>query len=175
MPMGRAVRTGRLVLAPVTWSDMDDMARLKGDAGAFGLMLGGVRRRAEVEAEMIVDLAFWARRGVGIFTVRENGQFVGMSGLHERPDARGLGLRFALFPAARGRGIARDAAAAALRFAHDAGEERIIAVTRETNFASRTVLGGIGMTVCDRFERDGYRMLVYESVRAPGTGLHASP
>lgn len=164
-PVGRVLRTGRLVLAPVTWRDMDDMASLKGDAGAFGLMLGGVRRRTEAEAEMVQDLGFWARRGAGIFTVRENGRFVGMTGLHERPDGRGLGLRFALFPWARGRGLAREAAAAALRFAHDAGEHRVVAVARETNFASRITLGGIGMTVCDRFERDGYRMLVYESVR----------
>lgn len=164
-PIGRVLRTGRLVLAPVGWRDMDDMAALKGDAGAFALMLGGVRRRTEAEAEMAEDLRFWAKRGIGIFTVREDGRFVGMTGLHERPDGRGVGLRFALFPWARGRGIAREAAAAALRFAHEAGERRVVAVARETNFASRTTLGGIGMTVSDRFERDGYRMLIYESVR----------
>ena len=144
---------------------MDDMAALKSDAGAFGLMLGGVRGRAQAEVEMAEDLAFWARRGIGIFTIREAGLFQGMTGLHERPAGRGGGLRCALFPRARGHGVAREAAAAALRFAHDAGERRVVAVARETNFASRTTLGGIGMTVCDHFERDGYRMLVYESVR----------
>ena len=169
MSMGRMIRTGRLLLAPVTWRDMDDMAALKADVGAFGLMLGGVRRRAEAEAEMVEDLVFWARRGVGIFTIREHGRFVGMTGLHVRPDGRGLGLRFALFQWARGRGVAREAAAAALRFAHDAGERRIIAVTRDTNFASRTTLGGIGMTVCDSFERDGHIMLIYESIRDTGS------
>ena len=167
MPIGRVVGTARLVLAPVGWRDLDDMVRLKGDAGAFGLMLGGVRSRVQSEAEMAEDVAFWARRGLGIFTIRVAGRFVGMTGLHERPDGRGLGLRFALFPAARGRGVAREAAAAALRFAHDAGETRVVAIARETNFASRTTLGGIGMSVCDRFDRDGYVMLVYESVRTP--------
>ena len=161
------VRTARLLLAPVSWRDLDDMAALKSDVGAFGLMLGGVRSRVQAEAEMADDLAFWARRGVGIFTVREADRFVGMTGLHERPDGRGLGLRFALFLSARGRGIAREAAGAAVRFAHDAGEIRVIAVARETNFASRTTLGGIGMTVVERFERDGHLMLVYESLRPP--------
>ena len=164
-PVGRAVRTARLLLAPVQWSDLDEMAELKGDAGAFGLMLGGVRSRVQAEAEMADDLAFWARRGVGIFTVREEGRFLGMTGMHERPDGRGLGRRCAGSPPGRGRGIAREAAGAALRFAHDAGEARVIAVAREDNFASRTTLGGIGMTVVDRFERDGSPMLVYESVR----------
>ena len=144
---------------------MDDMARLKADVGAFGLMLGGVRTRAQAEAEMADDLAFWGRCRIGIFTVREEGRFQGMTGLHERPDGRGLALRFALFPGARGRGVAREAAAAALRFAHDAGIARVIALARETNIGSRTTLGGIGMTVAARFERDGYTMLVYESVR----------
>ncbi len=167
VPIGRVVRTARLVLAPVGWRDLADMTALKGDAGAFGLMLGGVRSRVQAEAEMAEDVAFWARRGLGIFTIREQGRFLGMTGLHERPDGRGLGLRFALFPSARGRGVAREAAAAALRFAHDAGETRVIAVARDTNFASRTTLGGIGMTVCDWFDRDGHVMLVYESVRAP--------
>ena len=164
-PIGRVVRTARLLLSPVEWRDMDDMAALKGDAGAFALMLGGLRSRVQAEAEMADDLAFWARRGVGIFTVREGKRFLGMTGMHERPDGRGLSLRFALFPSARGRGIAREAAGAALRFAHDAGEALVIAVAREDNFASRTTLGGIGMTVTARFERDGYPMLVYESVR----------
>ena len=167
VPLGRVIRTARLVLAQVTWRDMDDMAALKSDVGAFGLMLGGVRGRAQAEAEMAEDLAFWARRGIGIFTIREAGQFQGMTGLHERSDGLGVALRFALFLRARGRGIAREAAAAALRFAHDAGEERVVAVARDTNFASRTTLGGIGMTVCDSFERDHHRMLIYESVRRP--------
>ncbi len=155
------------MLAPVGWRDVDDMAALKSDAGAFALMLGGVRGRAQAEAEMAEDLAFWARRGLGIFTIREAGLFQGMTGLHDRPDGLGVGLRFALFPRARGHGVAREAAAAALRFAHDAGEARVVAVARESNFGSRTVLGGIGMTVCGHFERDGDRMLVYESVRRP--------
>jgi len=173
LSFGRVVRTARLVLAPVGWRDMDDMAALKGDAGAFGLMLGGVRRRQEAEAEMAQDVAFWARHRVGIFTIRENGLFHGMTGLHERPDRRGMGLRFAIFPRSRGRGIAREAAAAALRFGHEQGVERIVAVARETNIASRTVLGGIGMTPCETFERDGYVMLVYESIRPRKPGARA--
>lgn len=159
------VRTARLVLAPVGWLDLGDMIALKGDAGAFGLMLGGVRSRSQATEEMADDIAFWARRRVGIFTIRESGRFQGMSGIHERPDGLGLGLRFAIWAQARGRGVAREAAAAALRFAHDQGEKRIVAVARESNFASRTILGGIGMSVCGQFERTGNAMLVYESVR----------
>ena len=163
------IRTARLVLAPVGWSDLADMVALKGNPGAFGMMLGGVRSRAQATDDMAADIAFWARRKVGIFTVRENAAFMGMTGLHERPDGLGLGLRFAIWPQARGRGVAREAAAAALRFAHEQGERRVVGVARESNFASRTILGGIGMSVCGGFVRDGYAMVTYESVRDPIT------
>jgi hypothetical protein len=39
----------------------------------------------------------------------------------------------------------------------------VIAVVRESNIASRQVLGAIGMRECDAFLRDGGRVLVYES------------
>ena len=164
-PFGRVVHTARLVLSPIGWPDLNDMIALKGDAGAFGLMLGGVRSRAQATDEMVADVAFWARRRVGIFSIREEGRFQGMTGLHDRPDGLGVGLRFAIWAQARGRGIAREAAAAALRFGHDQGERRIVAVARESNFASRTILGGIGMTVTGGFDRAGHAMLVYESLR----------
>jgi RimJ/RimL family protein N-acetyltransferase len=95
-------------------------------------------------------------------------EFVGITGLEGRPDGRGIALRFALWPEAQGRGLAREAAAAALRFGHEqAGQRRIVAVARENNFGSRIVLGGIGMIECDSFVQHGYRMVMYESVATP--------
>ncbi|MDF7674074.1 GNAT family N-acetyltransferase [Acetobacteraceae bacterium ESL0709] len=160
--LGHELRTARLVLRPVNWRDMEDMARLKSNIGAFGAMLGGVRTRDQAERDMAEDIAFWARRGVGIFSVFEKDAFVGMTGVHDRPDGRGLGLRIALFPQVSGRGIAREAAGRALSFTLDAGEERVVAVTREDNIASRIVLGSIGMSLVGQFPRDGQIMLLYE-------------
>jgi RimJ/RimL family protein N-acetyltransferase len=58
--------------------------------------------------------------------------------------------------------LAREAASAALRFAHDEARlKRVVAVAREDNFGSRMVLGSIGMSISDSFVRDGHRMLVY--------------
>ncbi|WP_215750012.1 MULTISPECIES: GNAT family N-acetyltransferase [unclassified Gluconobacter] len=160
--LGRELRTARLVLTPVNWPDLEDMIALKADAGAFGQMLGGVRSCFDTEKEMAEDVAFWARRRIGIFAIRENGRFVGITGVHERPDGRGIGLRFSIFPWATGRGIAREAAAAAIRYVLDEGEPRIVAVAREDNLASRVVLGSIGMRHVDTFTRDGNTMFLYE-------------
>ncbi|MBV1837104.1 GNAT family N-acetyltransferase [Acetobacter estunensis] len=159
-----SIRTGRLTLSPVSWRDMNDIARLKADGAAFGMMLGGVRNRQQAEADMVSDITTWAKHGSGMFAIRENGKLIGITGIHERPDGRGMALRFAIHPSASGRGLAREAAAAALRHAHAAGIGRVIAVARDTNIASRKVLGGIGMHVCDSFMRDGHEMLVFESM-----------
>lgn len=165
-PSDRVVRTARLVLSPVTWDDMTVLRALKTDERVFAVMLGGVRTPERAAVETAEDVAFWDAHGYGMFTVREEGLFRGIAGLHERPDGRGPGLRFALWPEVHGRGLAREAAAAVLRFAHrQAGVERVVAVAREVNFASRSVLGRIGMRECETFWRDSYRMVTYESLR----------
>ena len=102
-----------------------------------------------------------------MWTVRERrGQaFVGLTGIMGRRDGRGLALRFALAANCWGRGYASEAASAALRFAHERAKlERVVAVARATNMASREVLGAIGMRRCEEFHQHGHRMLLYESV-----------
>ena len=162
------VRTGRLLLTPVGWRDLPGLQALKTDPRIFAQMLGGVRTHAQVADELAEDIALWARHGVGIWAVRGPGEtdMLGLTGIHTRPDGRGMGLRFAFSPRARGHGYAREAAGAALRYAHaTAGLERIVAVTRETNFDSRTVLGAIGMRHADSFVRGGERMMLFESLQ----------
>ena len=111
---------------------------------------------------------FWQVRGYGTWSVflRETGDFLGIVGLMERSDGRGVALRYALWPECRGRGYAREAAAAALAFGHRAGVPRIIGVARESNLASCGVMSDIGMAECGEFYNRGHRMVVFES---PGT------
>jgi len=162
--------THRLVLTPVDWRDLAEVTALKCDPRAFAIMLGGVRTPARAQAELAEDLVFWGRHGVGMWTVRErlDGGFVGITGIMDRPDGRGLALRFALRPAWHGQGLAREAAGAALRDAQQRGGlRRVIGVTRRDNTAARIVLGSIGMREGGRFLRDGHVMLVYETNAAP--------
>lgn len=159
------LRTARLVLSPVGGSDLPDLRAIKADPSVFAVMLGGVRDSVQTAEDLAADVAAWGRYGFGIWSIREAGRFVGVTGLEHRADGRGVALRFALWPEAQGRGLAREAAFAALRFGHDrAGLHRIVAVARESNFGSRMVLGGIGMREADTFEQRGYTMILYESV-----------
>ena len=162
------IRTARLVLTPVSGADLPDLRAIKADPRVFAIMLGGVRDAAGTAGDLAHDIAYWAANGYGVWSIREqkDGHFAGLTGLEARADGRGVALRFALWPEAQGRGLAREAAGAALRFGHErANLARIVAVARETNFGSRTVLGAIGMTPRERFERDGHTLILFESVR----------
>jgi RimJ/RimL family protein N-acetyltransferase len=165
------VRTARLTLIPVSRVVLADLQALKADPRVFAVMLGGVRSPAQAEAELAADISFWGAHGCGIWAVHRTseaavrGTFLGITGFMSRPDGRGIALRFALWPEAQGQGLAREATGAALRFGHErAGLQRIVAIARASNIASRTVLGAIGMTEAGSFMRDGHRMLLYESI-----------
>jgi RimJ/RimL family protein N-acetyltransferase len=164
------VRTARLVLTPVGGADLPELRAIKSDPRVFAVMLGGIRNAVQAAEELAEEVIAWGANGFGMWAIREiaTGQFVGITGLEHRSDGRGVALRFALWPEAQGRGMAREAAGAALRFGHQqAGLRRIVAVARENNTASRMVLGGIGMTACTGFVQQGYSMVLYESVASP--------
>jgi len=171
---GWTLRTGRLMLTPIGGADLPAFRALAGDPRVFAVMLGGVRDAVRAGDDLARFVIAWGRCGYGIWAIHEldaHARFVGVVGLEDRPDGRGTGLRFALWPEAQGRGLAREAAWAALRFGHEQARlSRIVAVARESNFGSRTVLGSIGMHEVESFVQNGYRMLLYESVVAGGRG-----
>jgi len=156
------------VLRPVQPADLPALAVLKADPRVFAVMLGGVRSRVRAAEELAADIAAWSAYGYGTWAVRQrdNDAFLGLTALQDRPDGRGVAVRFAFHAGLHGRGYAREAAGAALLFGHEqVGLARIVAVARESNYGSRLVLGGIGMSVCEQFVRDGEAMVTYQSVR----------
>jgi len=162
--------TARLIMTPVAPSDLRDLTALKANPLAFAQMLGGVRNARQTAEELAHDIQYWGRHGYGIWSIRARagGHFLGLTGLMHRADGLGIALRFAYLPESRGAGLASEAAAAALAYGHDtAGLPRIIAVAREQNHASRTILGAIGMTEDGAFFREGIQLLIYKSERQP--------
>lgn len=164
------LRTGRLLLTPVGGTDRTELRALKADPLVHAVMLGGVRSAQQTDEDLAEDVIHWGANGYGIWAVREcsTNQLVGLTGLQARPDGRGIALRFAFRPQAQGRGLAREAAGAALRYGHErANLSRIVAVAREDNTGSRQVLGGIGMREESRFPQNGFTMLLYASEMPP--------
>jgi RimJ/RimL family protein N-acetyltransferase len=165
----RTLRTPRLVLTPVSGADLADLRAIKADPRVFAVMLGGVRNAAQTAEDLARDVVAWGAQGYGIWAVRDaaDHRFLGITGLEDRSDQRGVALRFAFWPDVQGRGVAREAAGAALRFGHEqAALRRIVAVARETNFASRTILGAIGMVPREAFVQNDHAMIMFESVRS---------
>ena len=162
----RTITTQRLSLLPPGPEHLPDLIRLKADERVFGYMLHGVRNAQRAAEELEDDMDFWQVRGYGTWSVflRGTGDFLGLAGLMERPDGRGVALHYAFWPEFRGLGYAREAARAALEFGHAAGLPRIIAVARETNAASRAVMQDIGMREADEFTNHGHRMVLFESL-----------
>ncbi|MGG5888343.1 GNAT family N-acetyltransferase [Falsiroseomonas sp. HC035] len=163
---GNGITTPRLSLRPVAPENLPDLIALKADEDAFGLMLHGTRTPERTREELEDDMEFWLVRGYGTWAVyeRATGDFLGITGLMERPDGRGVALRFALWPACRGKGYAREAARAALAFGFRRGLAQIQAVAWEGNVASRQVLVDIGMVECDEFQHRGRRMLLFRAL-----------
>lgn len=152
-------------MTPVSGIDLPDLRAIKAAPDVFAVMFGGVRNASQTADDLARNVCDWGQYGFGIWAVREAGRFAGIAGLEHRRDGKGVALRFALWPEAQGRGLAREAAHAALRFGHDrAALPRIVAVARESNFGSRMILGGIGMREAEAFTQHGYTMLLYESV-----------
>ena len=133
-------------MRPLSAADLPDLIRLRADPLVFGQMLGGVGSPWQVAEDLAASITAWACFGTGIFAIHERSSFREYPAFISAPTARpGAALR--RLPEARGHGVAREAASAALRFAHDEGRvPRIVAVAREDNFGSRMVLGSIGMT-----------------------------
>ena len=93
-------------------------------------------------------LAMYREHGLGLMLVqtRDSGEAVGMCGLIRRANLPHVDLGFAFLPAHRGKGYAREAAAAMLDHGHRHHcIARIVAIATPANARSIDVLRAIGM------------------------------
>ncbi|QCE35234.1 GNAT family N-acetyltransferase [Acetobacteraceae bacterium] len=163
-----SILTPRLTLTKVSLNDLEDLSKFKADPQSFSHMLGGLRCFSETQEELEKDLLFWQENRVGMFTIRlraealDIGDFVGIVGVHQRPDWRGLALRFAISPSFRGKGIATEAVLSTLDFVFQMGLPSILALAREDNVASRRILSAVGMSARGIFIRKGVPMWIYQ-------------
>jgi RimJ/RimL family protein N-acetyltransferase len=149
--------TPRLRLRHWREGDLDAMARINADREVMRWIGdGSAFDRSTTAAEIEAFHQMWRRHGVGRFAVevRSTGELAGFTGMAipaDVPDvmpAVEIGWRFGR--AFWGRGLATEAAAAALEFAATAGLDRIVAVHVVGNDASARVMRKLGM----RFDRE---------------------
>ena len=89
----------------------------------------------------------YERLGYGLYAVerKEGGRPIGICGLVRRDFLDDVDIGFALLPAFRGKGYAREAARAVMSHARDLGLDRILAITSQDNVASQRLLERLGL------------------------------
>jgi RimJ/RimL family protein N-acetyltransferase len=146
----RTVETERLLLRPMQETDQPELARLFSDPAVVG------RRRFPPEriAAIARDSARqWRVNGFGPWSAidKATGEWIGRVGLDELDDwPEGddkIEVGFELHKAWWGRGLATEAARAALRFGFEEHAlRRIISVTAAAHKAARRVMEKAGLT-----------------------------
>lgn len=142
--------TDRLAFAALAADDAAFLVELLNDPD-FLRHIGDRGVRDEASARDYLAKGPWASyaaHGFGLWRIgpRDGGPAWGLCGLLQRPDLPAPDVGYALLPAARGRGLAREAVAATL--AHAFGPlalPRVLAIVSPGNVASVRLLEGLGL------------------------------
>jgi [ribosomal protein S5]-alanine N-acetyltransferase len=160
-----ALRSERLVLAPLSPADVDDIWPIARDPEFPRFMLWEApRQRSETEA-FIAHISRQVEEDAGIsWSLREGGEFRGVMGLHGivrqrlawRFDCAELG--YWLAPAFQGRGLTPEAGRAVLHFGFTAlGLHKITCGCISENEASRRVIEKLGFRLVGERRDHMYR------------------
>ncbi|NMO00327.1 GNAT family N-acetyltransferase [Gordonia sp. TBRC 11910] len=144
--------TARLMLAPVSDADLDDLFYLDTDSSVMRFVNGGLPTPRRDVADWVIPRAQaeYEAYGTGLWTIRRRagGVFVGWVSLRtpRHSNQRELELSYRLRSDGWGRGIATEAtrAVVGMSFEHLA-TQRIFASTLAANTASRRVMQKLGM------------------------------
>jgi RimJ/RimL family protein N-acetyltransferase len=148
------LETDRLILRRLSADDAEFVLELVNDP-AWLRFIGDRGVRTLDDAREYIrkgPVDSYSRLGFGLYAVeqKEGGSPIGICGLVKRDFLDDVDIGFALLPAFRGKGYAREAARATMSYAREVvGLERIVAITSADNDASARLLEEIGL----RFER----------------------
>lgn len=160
------LETRRLVLRPLAREDAADHARIyaKPEITRFlarGPFLGEeAARRSRAALDLFIN--HWKEHGFGVWAVvdRATGALIGQCGLKYLPESPEVEILYALDTPYWGRGIATEAAEAALRHGFEWTRlARVVAVAMPEHHGSHRVMEKLGMTYEGRVE-------VYGGIRA---------
>jgi RimJ/RimL family protein N-acetyltransferase len=156
------LETERLRLRAFRESDLDDVTRLNTDPAVVRYKHAPLPR-PESWRSLAAHLGHWVLRGYGLWAVElHDGRFVGWAGLYHPEDWPDIELGWTIDPAFWGRGLAPEAAAAALDHAERTlGRRDLISVIQPNNRASIRVAEKLGGRPERRTTLRGIRVLIY--------------
>ncbi|MGW2563541.1 GNAT family N-acetyltransferase [Streptomyces sp. NPDC001514] len=159
------LHTERLVLRPVGEQDLRVAEVLWRDE-KVRTYLGG-----PVSEDKIRIRRAYLPGAAGVFAValRQTGAMIGLVTIEPRSSRGATEVSYQLLPESWGMGLGREAVGAAVGWALESvpGSDRVVAVTRAANRASRELLEAIGMRCTVELVEYGERQAVYHTDRTP--------
>lgn len=144
--MGPTLETARLILRPPREEDLDGWAALMGDDES-ARHIGGSMGRAAAWRGMATVAGSWALKGFGMFSVieKDSGRWIGRVGPWQPEGWPGTEVGWGLVRSAWGKGLAFEAAEAAIGWAFDAlGWDEVIHTIAHGNTASQALAQRLG-------------------------------
>jgi RimJ/RimL family protein N-acetyltransferase len=143
------LETPRLILRAFRESDLDALSAMQADPEVMRFLgtTGATRTRAECWTGMAVAMGQWGLRNCGMWAWEERatGRFVGRGGILDLYGWPEPELAYALVHEAWGKGLAREAGHAALRWGFSAlGRDRFASFIKPGNVASQRTAQALG-------------------------------
>ena len=157
--------TERLVLRGFRDEDTDAFAAMTADAEVME-WLGGTMERDDAWRHMAALTGHWTLRGFGRWALedRASGELVGHAGLWYPEGWPAIEVGWTLARAYWGRGLATEAARAAIAYGRDELDlETVVSLIHPDNPRSQRVAERLGMSATERrFDYRGHRLVVWE-------------
>jgi RimJ/RimL family protein N-acetyltransferase len=167
---GKEIETNRLHLRQFEADDIDAYAAIMGDYGVgkgFPKGTGYTREESKKSLDNIVN--HWDKHGFGIWAIadKQTDALLGRCGLNLLTETSEVEVDFVVAPKYWRNGFATEAAKAALIYGFETLDlDRIIALAKPENTASRKVMEKIGMHFVKNAQYWGITVVYYEVSKA---------
>ena len=163
------IETERLHFRNLTWQDLDDLARIYQDPEVMKYRLHPEPATREQTQEMLEKiLSHWQQYNFGRWAVicSHNQQLIGHCGLEVLAGTSEVEVNYLLDRTYWGKGLATEAAREALRYGfEELGCDRLVAIAKPENIASRRVMEKAGMQYEKDIEYYGVSWVYYKLKR----------
>lgn len=152
----REIETPRLLLRPFTPDDTEDLYYIYSHLDLFKYM-SNEKPLLREQTRALIDsfAAYWQRYHFGVWAVvcKKNQKLIGHCGFKFLENTPEVQIGYLLLKSYWGMGLGTEAASAALKYGFEMAHlNRIVAIAKPENIASRRVMEKIGM----KYEKDAY-------------------
>ena len=142
------LETERLILRPMNETDIESVFEMRRDNEIMRFIREPVLNRDEAKNWINLISSRWSKDKIGFCSLieKQSGKFAGWCGLWELKESGETEVGYAIAREFWGKGYASESAKAFLEYGFNKlNLEKIVAVAREENTASRRVMEKIGM------------------------------